>query len=1289
MDQASATGTTTSAELSVALSERLLYVNSCEYEQAMLDALKSIGATMNISRCSLFLFHSEQQRVQLASQWCAPGIPGNPSELVNTKADRHYPWLLKRLLSGESVSITHLSELPDEAARDRAVLRAQSVRSLLMLPIFIGDQPLGAFGVDSTKANRLWSRKDQSLLESARNLLTHALLRFRAEEYAREAELKYHRLVKHSQTIFYMFDRAGRYTFISPSVKQMTGFSSEQVVGHHYSEFTHPDDIQRLAPLIKASLVENKPTPPIEYRIKARDGRVLWHRSVIAPIRDEQGRLESFVANALDVTDLHQESELRQLLLHLASRFINLPLNQFDQGVNAALARIGNFVSTDRVYVFRYDFDNGTARNTHEWCAPGIDAQIKQLQAVPLDQMNGWLAAHRAHEHVLIDDVDAHPEKTVRELLQSQGIRSALAVPLMHGKACIGFVGLDSVRSRRVYSETEIRLLGVFAEILVNLHERRSAQRAIGDAARRLGQIIDGTHAGTWEWNQLSRQLVFNQRWAEMLGFPSAEDLPDDSLEWTKQVHPDDLASALESFKQHLRGETDHHQSEIRVRHADGHWMWMLLRGQVATRAADGRAEMVSGIALDITERKLAEDRLRLAASVFSHTHEGILITDKHGSIIDVNNAFTVITGYERSEAIGRNPRFLQSGRQDDDFYAAMWASLERDGYWSGEVWNRRKSGEFYAENLTISAIHDSESRVLRYVGLFSDITHHKVYQQHLEKVAHFDALTGLPNRTLLADRLSQALVRSGRSNYEVVVAYIDVDDFKSVNDQFGHTIGDECLRQLGARLIKTVRASDTVARLGGDEFVLVLADIANRDTALELLERLLAIVARPCRVNGREITLTVSIGATLFPQEQTQEADQLLRQADQAMYEAKSQGRNRIHFFDAEMERIHADRLALISQLRSALGDNQLRLHYQPKVNLVTGRLEGLEALIRWQHPERGLLMPDKFLPALEGDELAHAVGHWVIDQALADLAGWRASGLDLELSVNVSAQQLLRAGFADALARRLKRYPDIAKGRLTLEFLETGILEDINVGRQVTRDCHALGVNFALDDFGTGFSSLSHLKHLSLRQIKIDRSFIIGMLEDPEDLAIIEGVINLGRAFDLEVLAEGVESIEQAATLVRLGCQRIQGYLVARPMPAEKIEQWVSGWHGLPMLDSIEPTSPDLTPLLFARAEIAARLQNMQGEDHADSASRREIRSPSRFSSWLEQATEKGEPIEAIELQTIYRKLIACQQNWKQAAAEGKDSQREALAERAIQLAQNLSGRLDRLLDQGSSIG
>jgi diguanylate cyclase (GGDEF)-like protein/PAS domain S-box-containing protein len=579
----------------------------------------------------------------------------------------------------------------------------------------------------------------------------------------------------------------------------------------------------------------------------------------------------------------------------------------------------------------------------------------------------------------------------------------------------------------------------------------------------------------------------------------------------------------------------------------------------------------------DITERKLAEAKLQLAASVFAHAREGITITDTHGTIVDINEAFTRVSGYSREEAIGQNPRILSSGRQDKAFYAAMWSALNLQGHWSGEIWNRRKNGEVYAELLTISAVRNAQGVTQQYVALFSDITTIKEHQRQLEHIAHFDALTGLPNRLLLADRLQQAMVHAQRRGQQVAVAYLDLDGFKSVNDRYGHDVGDQLLIQLARAMKETLREGDTLARIGGDEFVAVLIDLEGIESCVPLLTRLLEAAASPVPLSHGVMQGSVSIGVTFYPQEHEVEADQLLRQADQSMYQAKLSGKNRYHLFDAAQDssmRVHHESL---ERIRLALANGEFVLHYQPKVNMRSGRVIGAEALIRWQHPEKGLLAPATFLPVIEDHPLAVEVGEWVIHTALTQIARWHASGLDLAVSVNIGARQLQQGDFVARLQTILTMHPHVNPASLELEVLETSALADMEQVSLVIEDCARIGVNFALDDFGTGYSSLTYLKRLRVALLKIDQSFVRDMLDDPDDLAILEGVIGLAAAFKRAVIAEGVETVAHGTALLHLGCEMAQGYGIARPMPADQLPEWVASWQPdaawseLPRLDGV----------------------------------------------------------------------------------------------------------------------
>jgi diguanylate cyclase (GGDEF)-like protein/PAS domain S-box-containing protein len=554
-------------------------------------------------------------------------------------------------------------------------------------------------------------------------------------------------------------------------------------------------------------------------------------------------------------------------------------------------------------------------------------------------------------------------------------------------------------------------------------------------------------------------------------------------------------------------------------------------------------------------------NELTLAASVFTHALEGIVITDAANMIIDVNKKCTSITGYSREEVIGKIPSFFQTELHPIEFYSTMWQIINTTGQWVGEILSHRKNGEKYVAGITISAVKDAVGKVSHYVSLFSDITLQRDHQCELEEMAHYDVLTKLPNRALFADRLNQAILRCQRHHNWLAVIFMDLDGFKEINDTHGHAAGDELLIIVSQRMSDALRDVDTLGRLGGDEFVAVLSDLINAEDYKMALERLLRAVSEPIPVGDVMLKVSVSIGVTLYPQDDA-DADILIRHADQAMYIAKKAGKNCYHVFDSALDDAVNLKLENISNIRAALNKHEFILYYQPKVNMSTSEVVGVEALIRWQHPVRGLVPPLDFLPLIENHAISLDIGEWVINTALSQISQWQSIGITLPISVNISAYQLQQTDFVKRLATLLGAHPDVSPHLLELEILETSALSDINYIIATMKACLELGVQFSLDDFGTGYSSLTYLRRLPANLIKIDQTFIRDMLTDADDLAIVIGVVSLAKAFQLEVIAEGVETVEHGKALLKLGCNKAQGYGIAKPMPASDIPTWLSSW-------------------------------------------------------------------------------------------------------------------------------
>lgn len=561
-------------------------------------------------------------------------------------------------------------------------------------------------------------------------------------------------------------------------------------------------------------------------------------------------------------------------------------------------------------------------------------------------------------------------------------------------------------------------------------------------------------------------------------------------------------------------------------------------------------------ISRDITESQLMQEKLHLAATVFESTAEGVLITDTDQRISAVNRAFTEITGYSESEAIGQTPRLLASGQHDSAFYASMWHQLTAEGHWQGEISNRRKNGELYPSWLTVSAVRNKENLLTHFVAVFADISSLKHAQARLDYQAHHDPLTGLPNRTLFESRLQSALLHSEESGSLGAVLFLDLDRFKHINDSLGHPVGDLLLKGIAHRLKETLRDIDTVARLGGDEFIVLLPGLLQPSDAKAIANKLLACFSTPFEAGEHELYISPSIGSCVFPTDGTDVAT-LVKNADAAMYRSKAQGRNRVESYTRDLTEQASERIALEQELRRALDRNQLSLAYQPKISLLTHTVVGAEALIRWSHPTFGEVPPEHFIPLAEENGMILQIGEWVLEQACRQMGAWRKTCTPFgPMSVNLAGAQLRQPNLVERIEQLLTEnglVPDC----LQLEITENFIMSQTQDALAVLHKLKQLGVQLAIDDFGTGYSSLSYLKRLPLDILKIDQSFIRGLPEDTHDAAIVRAIIALGRSMQLTVIAEGVETHEQQQFLSEEGCEQIQGYIISLPLQPDEFSE------------------------------------------------------------------------------------------------------------------------------------
>jgi len=682
----------------------------------------------------------------------------------------------------------------------------------------------------------------------------------------------------------------------------------------------------------------------------------------------------------------------------------------------------------------------------------------------------------------------------------------------------------------------------------------------------KLGIALDAGHESVWEW-QLDNgrtDIYFSPSYCRMLGY-APDKFAKQQSEWQNFLHPDERERIYKKVMRFLADRaSSNYENTYRMLHSDGEFRWIHSRGRIIFDN-HGQPQSLIGMATDISEKRQDHDRLLQANAVFEATHEGVLISDHNNSIVFVNPAFSLITGYETEEVLGKNPRIFKSGRHTKEFYNEMWRSLEEHSVWSGEIWNRRKNGEILPQLQSIRLIRDENDFVTYSVAIFSDISLLKRSQSELSFLAHYDPLTNLSNRLLLHEHIKLSLRRAIHSKTEAALFIVDLDHFKNINESLGHSLGDELLKATAERLSQFMENNATLSRFGGDEFAVVFDNVQSAASSATLAQQILTLFDAPYVIGGNEIFITASIGICLFPLS-GKTSEEIFRNADTALSKAKAIGRATFAFYTSELTDQAYQRLRIASELRYALENDQLRVFFQPVYSLTQERIIGCEALVRWMHPERGMISPADFIPIAEDSGLISNIDSWVLNTSCLQMKAWLDAGLDLKfVAVNVSSRLFSRIDFTEKVVEALAE-SQLDPRFLELEITESAVMDDVERADSLLNKLCDMSVRLALDDFGTGYSSLNRLKSLPVHKLKIDQSFVRHLPTDGSDAAIVRAIIALGFSMQLEIQAEGIETIEQAEFLRQSNCVLAQGYFFGRPMPADEFLQLITAPLSIP---------------------------------------------------------------------------------------------------------------------------
>ncbi len=944
------------------------------------------------------------------------------------------------------------------------------------------------------------------------------MLDIKAQRKAALEKLQFAQLVvESSPVVLWRWQAATNWPteYVSENVIQF-GYSADDFLSGKlsFSGIIHPDDIERVASEVARNSSAGMTHYTQQYRIIRKDGAVRWLDDHTTVIRGEQGEITHYQGTTNDITEQKQAEE----------------------AVHISEERFRNIFEAVSDAIFLHDAASGRIIDVNPRVSEMYGYSRDEVLALTVEDLSA------NESHYSNDDAKQHMQ---------QALSGHVAPFEWRAKHKTGRLFWVEVSIRRTMIAGEDRLLVTVRDI----DDRKQAEEHVKKTADLLQLALEGASEAVWEVDVETGEAYVSDEYYRMLDQPP--DPPPTSMQkWIARLHPDDRESVLATFRQMVESDVERYQIEFRLGRHDGHYLWILGRAKTVDRNAQGRPKRLVGTFTDITERKLSEIKLQLDAEVFRHSGEGIIVTDADTRILTVNPAFTTISGYSEAEAVGNTPRLLKSDRHDADFYRGLWESLLKDGMWQGEIWNCRKNGEVYPEWLHITPVRNDEGKITNYIGVFSDLTQSKLMQERITQLSRFDPVTGLPNLFFFDDLLSLAISEAEQKRHSIAVIRLDIENFHNIDDTYGFEVGDEALKTVAERLVKNVGKDGIVTRMAKDNFTVAYPGITDVTQATLLANHLHQVTSEPIAIGGHEIHPGVNLGISFYPYDGATPKD-LVQRAGIALNHAKADKTSNLRFFEQEMNDVLLSKIALTNDIRRAIEREEFELYYQPQLDLASGKITGLEALVRWNHPVHGFLPPSEFVMLAEESGLILPLGDWILKRAMLQMKEWMDAGvtdLAIAVAVNASAMQMESGDLVDLLQKLLGEI-GLPAHSIELELTESLLMSNVGETQKLLQRLKAMGIRLSIDDFGTGYSSLSYLKQFSVDKLKIDKSFIDHVTTDPNDAVIVQATIAMARSMGLTVIAEGVETEAQANYLRTLQCDQIQGYLFSRPLPASAI--------------------------------------------------------------------------------------------------------------------------------------